>query len=469
MPFLDRVNRWAEQRPRELAVVCGDDQLSWGQLRAAAAARAASGEPTGEPAGILQQGNGVDLVVRWTAGVAQERMCAVLDPTWPDELTEPIRRRCAARLPAARAPAQLRDGAPGTAFLIGLTSGTTAVPKGYSRSRGSWQRSFEASISHFGLRPEDRVLAPGPLSASLNLYALSECLYAGAAFATLPRFDGAAAHAVIASGGVTRLVLVPTMLRVLAKRGLASGVTADALTAIVCAGQKLDPTTLETARRWAPNAIIWEYYGAAELGFIASRSHPPGAAAGQSGTCVGTAFSGVELAVLDDEGRTLPSGRPGTIALRSELVCDGYLWGDDGRALTRLGGWATVRDQGFLRDGQLHVLGRASEMINTGGLNVYPHEVESALAAVPGVADAVVAGLPDESRGERVVAGVLPSSGPLSRLQLRSGLEARLAPAKRPQQYWQLQELPLTGSGKLARSVLRDWILEGDPRARLLR
>lgn len=263
------------------------------------------------------------------------------------------------------------------------------------------------------------------------------------------------------------------MLRVLAERGLTTGVDAGGVTAIVCAGQKLDPTTLEAARRWAPNATIWEYYGAAELGFVAARCHRSGDAGGesaeQSGTAVGTPFPGVELAVLDEDGRPVPEGATGTIGVRSDLVCDGYLWGDDGQAFGRLGGTATVRDQGFLRNGQLHVLGRAAEMINTGGHNVYPHEVEAALAVVPGVADVVVAGLPDGTRGQRIVAGILPAQhGGPDQLRLRAGLEHRLAPTKRPQQYWELQELPLTDSGKLSRSLFRDWILEGDRRARPL-
>ena len=90
----------------------------------------------------------------------------------------------------------------------------------------------------------------------------------------------------------------------------------------------------------------------------------------ESGTAVGAPFPGVEVAVLDDAGRPVPEGVTGTIGVRSDLVCDGYLWGDDGQAFGRLGGRHTVRDQGFLRDGQLHVLGSASEMINTGGHNV---------------------------------------------------------------------------------------------------
>lgn len=464
MPFLDRLNRWAAERPQGLAVACGNDRLSWGELRAAAAALAASGEPTG----ILRQANSTDFAVRWAAGVAEERVCAVLDPSWPEDMTAQVRERCAARLPADPAPAALRDGDPASAFLIGLTSGTTALPKGFQRSRASWRRSFEASAEHFGLGPQDRVLAPGPLSASLNLYALSECIYAGACFVTLPDFDVAAAHTAITGHGVTRLVLVPTVLRVLAQRGLARQVDARGITAIVCAGQKLDATTLKAARRWAPQAVIWEYYGAAELGFVAARRHRPGEAAEDSGTAVGTTFSGVNVAVLNESGNPVPEGQTGTICVCSDLVCDGYLWGDDGQALNLLGGRHTVRDQGFLRNGQLHVLGRASEMINTGGLNVYPDEVETALAMVPGVAGVVVTGVPDDARGQRVVAGVLPSPRGLDRLRLRAGLVGRLASAKRPQQYLELKELPVTGSGKLSRQLFRDWILKGDARVRPL-
>lgn len=131
MPFLHRLNRWAAQRPGELAVVCGDDRLSWGELRARAAALAAPGEPTG----ILRQANGTDFAVRWAAGVAEDRVCAVLDPAWPEDMAEQVQERCASSLPADSAPAQLRDGEPELTFLIGLTSGTTALPKGFSRSR----------------------------------------------------------------------------------------------------------------------------------------------------------------------------------------------------------------------------------------------------------------------------------------------------------------------------------------------
>ncbi|WP_311200533.1 class I adenylate-forming enzyme family protein [Kocuria sp. p3-SID1433] len=97
---------------------------------------------------------------------------------------------------------------------------------------------------------------------------------------------------------------------------------------------------------------------------------------------------------------------------------------------------------------------------------MYPQEIEAVLALLPGVADVVVTGVPDPVRGQRVVAGVLPSPEGVDRLRLRAGLAGRLALAKRPQQYLELQELPLTGNGKLSRQLLCKWILEGDNRVR---
>jgi acyl-CoA synthetase (AMP-forming)/AMP-acid ligase II len=258
------------------------------------------------------------------------------------------------------------------------------------------------------------------------------------------------------------------MLRVLAERGLAGDVDASGITAIVCSGQKLDRRTLEAARRWAPNAVVWEYYGASELSFVAATAHRPGEAPAEVGTAVGRPFPGVELAILDDDGAPVPDWDTGNICVRSALVSEGYVWGDDGTAFRRFGDWCTVRDQGFVQDGLLHVLGRTQDMINSGGHNVYPHEVEAALAMLPGVAEVVVAGIPDDIRGQRVVAGIVPAHAGLCQLQLRAGLEGRLSPTKRPLQFVELSELPVTERGKLSRAEFQRWVLEGDARARPL-
>lgn len=463
MPFLDRLQRWADERPDDTAVVVAGRRLGWEDLRVMAAARV----PGSSRLNVLEEGNSVDFVVGFAAAVAGERQCAVLDPTWPDQLRQDIRLRLGPTSPAA-AEKDLTDGAEDSSFLIGMTSGTTSVPKAFTRSRRSWRLSFEASMEFFGLSQTDRTLAPGPLAASLNLYALAECLYAGSEFHTMEAFDVGDVHAAIGHDGITRLVLVPTMLRLLSERGLAGGVDASGVRSIICAGSKLDSRTLEAARRWAPNATLFEYYGASELSFVSGLALPPGRASAPGGAGIGQPFPGVEVRILDDEGKELPDGADGNICVRSGMVSNGYLWGDDGEALRRFGEWYTVGDQGYLAGGELHILGRRSDMIITSGKNVYPHEVELALASVPGVASAVAAGMPDDVRGQRVVAGVVPSHGGVTATQLKTGLEEVLARDKRPLQYYALDELPVTDRGKVSRQLLLDWIADDDRKVRRL-
>lgn len=466
MPFLNRIQRWADERPHHTAVVVAGRRLSWAELRDSAADLVADTKSITP----LCEANSTEFAVKLAAAVAGGRQCAVLDPAWPSQLRENIIRRVeGSALPAAVAPDDaLADGPPESTFLIGLTSGTTSVPKAFTRSRRSWQQSFEASIEFFGLRQDDVTLAPGPLAASLNLYALAECLYAGSEFQTLQSFDVGDVHAAITHDRVTRLVLVPTMLRMLSERGLTGCVDASGVRTIISAGSKLDARTLDAARRWAPNATIFEYYGASELSFVSGAGLPAGHAPAVGGTGIGRPFPGVDVRILDDAGTPLPDGESGNICVRSALVSNGYLWGDDGQALRSFNGWFTVGDQGYLDAGELHILGRRADMILTSGKNVYPHEVELALAAVPGVAAAVAAGMPDDLRGQRVVAGVVPAHGGITAMQLRAGLEDILARDKRPLQYYVLTELPITDRGKVSRNLLLEWIDTRDPRVRNL-
>ncbi|MBC7443649.1 MAG: AMP-binding protein, partial [Ramlibacter sp.] len=469
MPFLDRLQHWAAVQPDATAVTVGADTLTYAELWAAASARLAA---TPHLSSVCLP-NGTEFAVRFAAGVAGDRSCAVLDPGWPAAQRTDAARRLAA-IAAGGADqtglgTELRDGPPDRDFLYGFTSGTTSLPKAFTRSRRSWQLSFEHGAGFFGLTRHDRVLAPGPLSASLTLYALAESLHVGAAFVTLPRFDAGLAGVVLAGQGITRIVAAPTLLGLIGARALAAGTDGSGLTAVVSAGAKLDPGTVAVLRGWAPNATLYEYYGAAELSFVTASVLCPGEAVPASATAVGRALPGVDLRIRCADGRDAPPGAPGTIEVRSPLIATGYAWGDDGHAFRRDGEWCTVGDLGSLgADGVLHHLGRRADMIVTSGQNVYPQAVEAALRSVPGVETAVVTGLPDPVRGTRVVAAVIvtPETDAAS---LRSAAASLLAGPARPRAYYALPEAPVTGAGKLSRRRLREWIEDGDPRVRPLR
>ena len=128
---------------------------------------------------------------------------------------------------------------------------------------------------------------------------------------TLPSFDLAGVYRAINESAVTRLVVVPTMLRMIAERGAGLGAgapTGAGIASIISAGAKLGPQTLAAARRWAPNATIFEYYGASELGFLAATRLEPDRPDSQVATAVGRAFPGVRLMVRDGQGAELAAG-----------------------------------------------------------------------------------------------------------------------------------------------------------------
>lgn len=469
MPFINQLQNWARERPGHAAVVVGTEHLSYAQLRDAGAAlhSGSSGSLT-----VIDTPTGMALAVQFCAAVAGAGVAAVVDASWPDTLKADVSARAgdwaAARRAAAGDDAEFADGPPHSTFMLGLSSGTSGIPKAFTRTRDSWRESFVRSICHFALSPDDVILAPGPMAASMNLYALGESLYAGSTFVALPSFSPDAALASIENNAVTRLVLVPSVLGLLAKRCLDTGQGPGAVTTIVCAGSSLPPAIAELARRWAPQAVIQHYYGASELGFVAAST---GGNLGDS-TAVGRAFPGVEIAILDELGQSVAAGETGSIYVRSRLVSDGYAWGDDGLAFGALPGtdWHTVHDQGFLSaQGVLHVVGRASDMIVTAGANVYPQLVEQQLEGTTGSGSVVVTGITDPQRGQRVVAGLLPGAVPAADLLAACRIRASGLPAAaRPSQYFALAEAPMTGGGKVSRALLREWITEGDARARRL-
>lgn len=507
MPFLNQVRRWAKMQPERTAVAVGARSLSYAQLQAAveatleAALRRADAPEGAAPEGaprplvtVVDRANGLDLAVEFCTAVAGDGVAAVLDPSWPAPLRASL-TAAAAHWSAGRTrgvATGLADGPPESAFLLGFTSGTSALPKAFTRTRRSWTESFATSVRYFAVRPETVTLAPGPMSASMNLYALAECLAAGSTFRALPDFSADAVLDALADDGVTRLVLVPTVLALLAERGLATGRGPEAVRSIVCAGAALSTPALAAAAAWAPQAVIHQYYGASELGFVAA-----GVVAGPTATRpfvplrVGGAFPGARLSIRDAAGVPLPAGQTGGIHVRSPYVSDGYAWGDDRLAFSSVpaddggGPWSTVHDQGFLdAEGTLSVVGRASEMIVTGGNNVYPQQVEAALAppAKSPAAGAkqpdvtvMVTGIADPYRGQRVVAGLYvdaPADAPDSFLrQALAGIRGRaalLAHQARPSRYYVATEPPLTRAGKPSRALLRDWIEKGDPRVRRL-
>jgi long-chain acyl-CoA synthetase len=216
---------------------------------------------------------------------------------------------------------------------------------------------------------------------------------------------------------------------------------------------------------WGP--VVWEYYGGTEGGFLTLISgedwqRRPGS--------IGTATSMAELVVLDDDGEECPRGVSGQLWFRSRTGNDFEYHGDPDKTARahREGGWGTLGDVGHCdEEGYFFLSDRKIDMIISGGVNIYPAEIESVLAGHPAVADVAVFGVPDDEMGESVAAAIElvagETAGDARRAQLQDHARRHLAGYKVPKLIEFREQLPRTATGKLLKRELRDpyWVGAG--------
>jgi acyl-CoA synthetase (AMP-forming)/AMP-acid ligase II len=182
---------------------------------------------------------------------------------------------------------------------------------------------------------------------------------------------------------------------------------------------------------------------------------------------VGKPAWGVELRIVDAEGRDVPRGQTGQVLVRGPNVMTGYLSDAEATAEALSDGWVHSGDVGVLDEqGRLRIVDRIKDLIIRGGYNVYPSEVENALGAHPDVHDVAVVGRPDSYYGEQVVAIVVPRQGSQLDVQaLHNFVAERVSRTKLPREYALVSQLPLGASGKVHKRTLRDQLLTGQLKA----
>ncbi|WP_437930905.1 AMP-binding protein [Sorangium sp. So ce291] len=340
-------------------------------------------------------------------------------------------------------------------LAIVYTSGTTGRPKGAVLPRRAFLAAAEGSAANLGVRDDDRWLLCMPLCHVGGLSIVTRCLLARRAVILAPRFEPASVLASIVRDRATLLSVVPTMLLALLEADR-DNVLAR-LRAVLVGGAGAPERALdECARRGVPALTT---YGLTEACSQVTVQRPRDPRTREPGS--GAPISGVELRV---EGAG--SDGVGRIEIRGPVLFRGYYRGPE-RAPELLvdgAGWFRTGDLGALdAAGRLHVAARRSDLIVTGGENVYPAEVERVLASCAGVAGAVVFGVPDERWGQLVAAAIVPDQAapvapggaalpPALLDDLADAVAARLAPHKRPRRVCAAAALPVTPAGKLDRA-----------------
>ncbi len=348
-------------------------------------------------------------------------------------------------------------------YSMPYTSGTTGKPKGVRRiapSPADAARSASVladNVKHvYGLEAGVRALLSAPIYHSApNTYAMQAVLL-GATLFLESKFDAERTLQLIEKERITRAYLVPTMFSRMLKlpEEVKRRYDLSSMEFVLSMGSTCAPEVKRAMIEWW-GPVIHESYAASELGMItfisaAEALERPGSA--------GRAIPGVHLKILDEEGRELPPRATGLIYARQPAYTDfTYNNNDEARRELERDGLWTLGDMGWLdEDGYLYLSDRAVDMVISGGVNIYPAEIEAALIVMPGVADCAVFGIPDAEFGESLAAAVQPQEGfVLTQDLVKSWLADKIASYKVPRLVAFHDQLPREDSGKIFKRRLR--------------
>ena len=356
----------------------------------------------------------------------------------------------AARGAAAFDDAVIRE--PDDLAVLIYTSGTTGRSKGAMITHGNLAFVARGLIEHWQLRQGEVLIHALPLTHVHGLsISLNPGLLGGMKMLWREKFESGR---VLADLGHAQVMMgVPTFnTRLLAEPGLTAQASGGMRLFMSGSAPLLPETHTEFHAR--TGHTILERYGMTETGVIASNPYNGERIAGS----VGFALPGVSVRIADDRGRELARGDTGMVEVRGPNVFKGY-WRlpEKTREEFRDDGFFVTGDQGAMApDGRLTLVGRAKDLIITGGLNVYPIEVEQALNALPGISESAVIGVPHADFGEGVVA-VVTAAGvePPHEAAIIAALAERLAKFKCPKRVIVVAELPRNAMGKVTKASLR--------------
>lgn len=337
-----------------------------------------------------------------------------------------------------------------------FTSGTTGRPKGALLTWGNQLASATASSAALGLTERDRWLLAMPLFHVGGLNILHRCALAGATVVLHDRFDPEAALEALAQEGVTIASVVPAMLRRMLD-AWGDRPLPESVRAILVGGAPIPPDLI------ARCPVALPTYGLTEACSHVTLLRPGAESVDRASA--GTPLVGTDVRIVDEARAAVPLGVAGMIEVRSPTVFRGYLGEPAATADALIDGWLRTGDDGYMDErGCLHMLARRSDLIVSGGENIYPSEVERVLDQHPLVYESAVVGADDPRWGQVPVAFIVPRDSAPAGPELKAFVGERLARYKVPRRVTFLQALPRLGSGKLDRQALSR-LASADPAA----
>jgi O-succinylbenzoic acid--CoA ligase len=458
----------ARRDPGALGLVAGSERRTWASLDAevarAAGALRGRGVRRGERVAVLAANHPSSVVLLF----ALRRLGAALVPLntrlAPAELRAQATRVGARGLladaahlavfPGAEPLERWADGgsepwsgdeSDGSAdWALLFTSGTTGHPKAARLTVGAFDALARASAENLGPRPRDRWLCNLPLFHVGGLAMAVRCAHDGAALVLQARFDAGAVVREVRDEAITHLSLVARTL----EQCLDAGLRGSGLRGVLVGGGPVPPALVERAR--AAGIPVLLTYGLTEACSQVTTERPAEA----DGRTAGPPLPGLEVRVVDAAGQPLPAGAEGSVCVRGPTLMRGYLDDPGATAAVLRDGWLHTGDVGRVDGaGRLTVLARRTDLIISGGENIYPAELEAVLSAHPAVAEVAVAGRDDAGYGQVPVALVVlrpgaPAAG------LGGWVSQRLGRFKEPAEVILVPALPRTATGKVDRAAV---------------
>lgn len=336
-------------------------------------------------------------------------------------------------------------------FGLSYTSGTTGAPKGVMLTHRSRSLTFLAMAAEYGcFGAGDRFLVLTPMSHGAGFVFAGAPLFFGGTSVILETGDPEQIADGLAKPDLTGVFLVPTQLSRLATLPAGRLHAGTALKSIISNASALAQPLKHMVIEHFGAGLLHETYGSTEAGIVTNIR--PDELLEKPGS-VGTPFPLIEVSLRSDSGEEVPAGEPGELFVRGPYAFAGYWNAPEVTAEAIIDDWVTVGDMATRdADGFITIVDRKKDMVVTGGLNVYPREVELVLAQVPGVLDVAVVGVPDPEWGERLHACIVGSATLDAML---SNARAALAPHKVPKGFSFVDELPRGPTGKVLKRALR--------------